>query len=368
MKSREQKTRPKAPRFVDDLVFSIAGKFFAQKTTNDIAGWVNQELQTRGVNRKFSRQQVYPVLVEALERGYIRFFPPEDEKLAAEIATRTDVTRDQVRVVNTHGPEGTEYLAAVASDVIIDLIRRAARRKRGTRKRPVSIHVGLGAGYTTLQVVRQLAIRLRDPHAIDGVSELVFHALSSGFDPNDPQTSPVAYFSYFADLPVRTDFYCLFTEAVVLAGDFERVKQLPGVRQSFAAAKDIDVVVTSLAAATDRGALLNRFEDQYAELDPTRSGSRDGRVGDVHFRPYSKTGPIKEDPESVRAVTLFELEDFVTMTQEQGKFVVLVAGTTRRGGNRAKPLLPLLAEPSLRVWSHLCLDVATGQEVVRKLK
>jgi hypothetical protein len=343
------------------------GKFFAGQTTDQIAEWVNGELQQRGINRKFSRQQVYPVIFDAAHEGLIRYYPPEHVQLAADIASKTDVTRDQVQVVNTHGPEGTEHLAAVAADVIIDLIRRAARRKGGSKKRPVSVHLGLGAGYTTLQIVRQLAIRLRDRKSIDGVSELVFHALSSGFDPNDPQTSPVAFFTYFDELPIRTEFYCLFTEAVVVANDLDRVKQLPGVRQSFAAAKDIDIVVTSLASASDRGALLNRFEDQYAELNPARSQSRDGRVGDVHFRPYSKKGPIETDSESIRAVTLFELEDFVTMTQEEGKYVVLVAGTTRRGGNRAKPLLPLLTEPTLRVWSHLCLDVSTAREVARKL-
>ncbi len=67
----------------------------------------------------------------------------------------------------------------------------------------------------------------------------------------------------------------------------------------------------------------------------------------------------------MRAVTLFELEDFVRMADSKNKHVVLIARQCGLcGKTRAAALRPLLKAPRLRVWSELVMDEATARELV----
>jgi hypothetical protein len=89
-------------------------------------------------------------------------------------------------------------------------------------------------------------------------------------------------------------------------------------------------------------------------------------VGDVQYRPYSATGPIIADT-GVRAVTLFELSDLVRLAETPDKAVILISGPCHGcKQSRSRALLPLLAEPSLRVWTHLVTDVRTASEVLEE--
>jgi hypothetical protein len=91
-----------------------------------------------------------------------------------------------------------------------------------------------------------------------------------------------------------------------------------------------------------------------------------GWIGSVQYRPYSATEPIKEERKEMRAVTLFELDDFVRMADSKNKHVVLLARQCGLCGNtRAAALRPLLTSPRLRVWSDLVMDEATARDLVR---
>ena len=364
--SNKQEGMPvfRPPQYLEDLVYAIAQKFFEDPNANKVADWVNGILEQRGDPRRLTRQQVYPVVKEAIRRKYVIFNPPLEHALATNIALYTKTTAERINVVKTYGPEGTDHLASSAASMMIELIKQVARGKGGGRKKRVPVHLGLGSGYTTLQLAKHLGVQLSRLTEIEGVSRLVFHALSSGFDVYEPQTSPVAFFSYFTDLVIPHEFIGLFSTAVVKARDYEMEKTLPGVRDAFKHRDEIEIVVTSLAAVDDKKGLLNQLEHQYADSKPPRRQTGPRRVGDVQFRPYSEQGPIEDDPDGIRAVTLFELEDFVAMTRKKNRYVLIVAGTTHDGRSRAQPLLPLLREPSLKVWTHLCLDFATGREIV----
>ena len=67
----------------------------------------------------------------------------------------------------------------------------------------------------------------------------------------------------------------------------------------------------------------------------------------------------------MRAVTLFELEDFVRMADSKNKHVVLIARQCGVcGRTRAAALRPLLTTPRLRVWSDLVMDEATARDLL----
>ena len=90
-----------------------------------------------------------------------------------------------------------------------------------------------------------------------------------------------------------------------------------------------------------------------------------GRIGDVQYCPYSRHGPLVQEP-PMRVVTLFELMELVALAQTPQKYVLVVAGPCGRcGRTRTQALQPLLSVPSLAVWTHLVMDLETAQELVQ---
>ena len=182
------------------------------------------------------------------------------------------------------------------------------------------------------------------------------HAISSGFDPASPKTAPNTFFSFFDEARVPIEYVGLFTEAIVPCVDYQALKTRVIVKESFERAGEIELVVTSLASATSEG-ILSSYREHMAWQEDF--------VGDVQFCPYSWHGPLPQDssdPDVMRAVTLFEIEDFVRMVQD-GRYVLLISGPTKKG-TKADALLPLLQQENLRVASHLCLDTVTAREVM----
>ena len=191
--------------------------------------------------------------------------------------------------------------------------------------------------------------------ALGNVSALYFHALSSGFVSKDPLASPVAFFNYFSDLAVKVKYVALYSPPLVEVKDYDKIEELAGADEAFAQAHKIEIVTSALADVKNPHGLLNRLEDQYKQKK-TR-----GRIGDIQFRPYTKKGPLKDVSGGFRAVTLFDLEDFLRMVEDEGKYLVLVVPPNL---DLSKALLPIVTNPSLKVWSHLHLDLDTARELV----
>ena len=85
-----------------------------------------------------------------------------------------------------------------------------------------------------------------------------------------------------------------------------------------------------------------------------------GWLGNIQYRPYSKSGPILGDNDDWRAVTLFELEDFRGYVERKEKHIVLIARQCGICGmTKAEALLPLL-EPGFRLFSELVIDTVTA--------
>ena len=362
------------PKGIDELIFPICERFFDRDSdwsADELAEWATQEMARRGKDVTLSRQQIYPVITKAIQRGYIRFCPPLDVHLGQRIADLSQIPEANINVVNAEGPDATDHLASAAADMTLELIKQAAkikieqaakRKRKITRKHRVSIHLGLGAGRTTMLVAKHLGQVLRSADGIPGVERLVFHAISSGFLVEHPEVAPLTFLTFVRDAVVPVEYVGLFSEAMVLCKDFEDVKKRPGIEEAFQRAGEIDIVITSLASVKNEYGLLNHLEGRYAKL-----GKIPRRVGDVQFRPFDERGPVKDRPDGIRVVTLFELEDYRKMIQKPGKYLLLVAGPAHGGKPKSDALLPLFREPSLRVWSHACMDIANAREVAAEL-
>ena len=223
------------------------------------------------------------------------------------------------------------------------------------------VHVGLGGGETIRQMAQLLATRLRNEAFLP---KLALHAISSGFNVSDPRTAPVTFLNFFENIATDIEYYGLFAPAVVATSEYERVKDMVGVKESFEAAERIDIVLTSLATATDKHGALRQFAKVGSKGFKTDALRAARWIGDLQYQPYSKKGPIEVDV-GVRAVTLFDLRDLREFAGRRNKHVVVAAGPC---GSCVTPktaaVAPLLECQELKVWTKLVMDLSTAKELL----
>src|SRR5262245_60322485 len=323
--------------------------FFKRKlATQQISDDVQAELKRLHSDFEMSREKVYELIREARRRGFFQILPPQEAALRDRLEGRFGEGFHVVHMTEL------DQLATAAAEVVADLIERLQREGRE------EVHLGLGAGMTSMLVARHLAIRLR---AAERLPKLVFHALTSGFHVTQPHTAPVSFFGFFEAVPTEISYVGLFASAFVPRRDYARMRESPGLKESFDRASQIDIVLTSLGSPSHGHGDFYRFMEMgspkgLAALEAARW------IGDVQYRPYSAKGPLLLDTQ-VRAVTLFEIADLVELAARPDKHVVLVAGPCSVCRQpRADAVWPLIAEPSLRVWSTVVTDVETARALL----
>ncbi len=375
-----QRRRWHPAREEDKIVFAVCDRFLAQldeqynpQASNTdanrkagaaaIAQWVAEEFGRDDL----TRERIYPLFWEAARRGYLFLQPPRDEDLARKIRHGYGVGREpgdrrSVEVVNVRGAEGVRHVTSAGAEAVLSLVRQI-----GQQRQPV--HVGLGAGFSAMMVAKHLASRIRSD---ESCPSLVLHALSAGgFQPHEPQRSPVMYFNYFDDVLPHVEYVALFSPTIVPDSDYDRIQKSPGVKTAFDRAGEIDVIITSFAWAEDEHGMLRQYLEHLiraGQLDPEAvEAMRDaGWIGDVQFQPYAPYGPMEKSC-PVRAVTLFGLSDLVRIANTDGKHVVLLARPCGECGKLKTPALtPLVTEPSLRLWTHLVMDVDSAAGLLRQ--
>ena len=131
--------------------------------------------------------------------------------------------------------------------------------------------------------------------------------------------------------------------------------------ESFRRARDIDIVVTSLASAQDPDGELTDFLKVGQAGKVVATLNKRGWVGDVLYRPYNTTEAITIDS-AARAVSIFELEGLVRLAAKPNKHVVLIGAPCNRCGRpKGDALQPLFREKKLRLWSHIVMDMEAAQ-------
>jgi DNA-binding transcriptional regulator LsrR (DeoR family) len=333
-----------------DIVFRVATLFFAGMSAREIAERVNKELRPA---KPLNRESVYPLLAEARRLQFVRLVAPLEGRLANEVAEKFGCDPQHISVVRTQGKHLNEYVAAKAAEVALDLIR-ATGASLGA-----AVGLGLGPGRATLDFSRYLSELLRFEI---NVPKIKLFAICAGCPANHPEYSSTSFFNLFPANMVA-ERVGLFAETVVPSNEFEKIKQRPGVAEAFKSRGEVSIVVTSMGDFDDDHDLLAMFlSGTGADLRALRDR---GWIGSVQYRPYSAADPIKENAEEMRAVTLFELEDFVRMADSKHKHVVLIARQCGVcGKTRARALRPLLETLSLRVWSDLVMDEATARDLL----
>jgi hypothetical protein len=377
----------------DELIFAVCDRYFSQLggtsrekesehgnsetgekhrgAASSVADWL-QRVKGRS---DITREKIYPMFWEACNRGFLLLQPPAEHHLRKKLENHFALYRypGEITVVNVSGKNAAQHVTSTAADQIVELIERVWKEKQEefpNEPEKQAVHLGMGAGFATMLVARRLAYKIRSGAE---VPQIVLHAISSGgFLPNEPHKSPSTYFSYFDPALMDVKFVALFSATVVSNSDYENQKENPAIRYSFERRNDIDIIVTSLAAADHEHGLLGQY---LTHLVDQRLISRNvltkmfeaGWVGDVQFRPYSTEGPLPESVCPVRAVTLFELDELVSIAKDRtnGKYVVLVAGPCGECGETKKNALrPLLANEKLRLWTHLITDAKTAKELL----
>ena len=340
----------------DAVVFRVAQLFLGARgaglSTSAIAEQVNREFPRQ---RELTREAVYPLIGEAVQRGFLKLVPPVNQQLADKVSAKyPNLATSALRVVETAGPHDNAKVAVVAAELALDYLGEIMKAKKG----PV-VGIGLGPGRATLDFCGAFRDLLRGyPEPV----KLRLVAISAGCPANVPEYASISFFNLFPPHLVESKVG-LFAETLVPQKAFRDIQQRAGVKEAFAARESIDIVVTSMGDVQDVDDLLSMFLQQSGEdLGRLRAG---GWVGNVQYRPYSLRGPVKEKPGELRAVTLFELEDLVRIAGQKNKQVILMArqcGICAR--TRAEALRPLLTNAELKVFSTLVLDAATARELL----
>jgi DNA-binding transcriptional regulator LsrR (DeoR family) len=335
----------------DDLVFRVAELLFQERGDGKkrlkmeaIAEQVEEEF---GQNLELTRESLYPLVEEAVRRGFVRLTPPVSrafrDKLVAKFPALAGA---KVNVVETTGPDDNAKVAAVAADKAFAALVRIAKAKGG---KPVGL--GLGPGRATLEFCRFLSARLK---LLNEELRLRLVAITAGSPATLLENAPISFLNLFPDHLVERKLG-LFAETLVRAGDFTGLAGHTGIKEAFAAKNDIDLIVTAMGDFDDPHDLLSLFlKDSKQDLEALR---RRGWLGNVQYRPFTAKGPVQEAPDELRAVTVFELADLVKRAEDRSKEVILMARQCGLCGHaRVRALRALLSNANLRVFSRLVLD------------
>jgi len=356
---RSDSRRLKIGKIPNKELVKICEEFLEGIRRHQIAANSTSRLQAEGFDVKVTRQMVFQLIDEASKRGFFALRPKLEDSLGKKIAALYghEDKADRFEVVDAEGRAIYDYVADRAAAVAKRLIGKVAEAKVLNGQEKV-VHVGLGAGFTTMNFSRFLAHELR---AEEDLPKLVFHALTSGFRVEYPGTAPISFFGLFDGLRTEVEYVGLFARPVVAREDYATEINERGAVEAFGRRQEIDIVITSLARADDDHGDLNIFlERNKQDIDQLRA---DGWVGDVMYRPYSMNGPMGREA-SIKAVTLFELDELHDRNTQLNKYLIIIASPCGQcGKSRAPALVPLLRQQKLAIWSHMVMDLATAKEL-----
>ena len=274
--------KPPANEAIDDaVVFRVAQLFIGERdaglSPTAIAEQVSREFPR---HRALTRETIYPMIGEAVRRGFIRLVPPVDQHLAERCQRPDTRTCSPAPCAwsKPRGPHDNAKVAAVAAELALDHL--ADIMKAQTRARWSG--VGLGPGRATLDFCRAFGSLLAGyPGAGEAEAGRDLGRLPG-------QRPGIRLHQLLQPVPASTWWTArsgCSPRRWCPSKDFEEIKQRAGVKEAFAARESIDLVVTSMGDVRDEHDLLSMFLRQSGQdLDRLRAA---GWIGNVQYRPYS---------------------------------------------------------------------------------
>lgn len=303
--------------------------------------------------RTFTRQSPYPLLLKAAKAGRFRFVPKASLELATDLRNRYNWLAG-AEVVHTNQFEDVAYQGAAT---LITLLQHVSREPQA------KVHIGFAGGHA-MRRLAQIFAQLLDESSAELPRTLVLHALVAGFEVRDPTTDPNTFFTLFRNetsVNTKFEFVGLHTPPVVHAGEYNSLRHVEGIRESYERAKDLDIIVTS---AADWSHEHNTFR-KYMEHSP---GCADILVkadcrGDMLWLPLGPNGPLQIQTE-VRAMTLVELPQLPRFIK-RGKYVLLVLGPCAICQETKSRILSAILNSRKQLISHLVVDTRSAKEAMQ---
>jgi hypothetical protein len=342
----------------EEIVAAVCKYFCRGFTPSEIADRIRERY---GIG--MSREAPYKYLKYAASKNWLQFIAPREDHLSQQVHQHAPWLQ-AVEVVHTSVMGDVAYRAAV---MVVELLR-AYRRPPHPKD---EVHVGFVGGYSMQLVAEHLAGLLRQ-QPIDGLPQtVVFHTLVAGFDVDTPLTDPNAFLTYFAnpaiqqvqpDLNVR--FIMLHAPAVIQPGHMPEVLALPGVKEAFQSAEQLDLIVTSAAVLTDEHSMLHRYYERNAP-GTVELLKRDGCVGDILWWPLGRHGPLVLDPTQYpyRSLTVIELNRLPRYIR-RGTQVLLALGPCSGCNKPRTDILDTILHLDDHLITHLVVDSRTAREAV----
>lgn len=359
--ARERPPLRRSRAEADALTLQVLDLFFRQKKKpSQIVG----HFARQGIG--LSRAQVHHYLLRGRDQGFVRLVAPSNNQLHDQIVEAFELRQHTVSVVDVPSDafSSAEYVAEKSASVVLDLIREV-ERVDPTRH----VGLGMGTGRFSLTVTRSLNRLLHSEKPLSRRLRLI--ALTPAAPIERPQYCPVSFFNLIHDHFVEQRVG-MFTEPMMKAGDFERMRDSTDDRSHFGfthAARhkaDIDVVFTGLGDPGQKFDLYRSFLFDSGRDDVDAWIREKGILGNVQYRPFTAEGPYRESPDEMRPVTLLEFDDFRRLAEQKFKYVILAVRKSEHGESRAATLRALLNKKAthLRAFSHLVLDSETAKELI----
>lgn len=348
---RTKRTRADIPRLLEDLddmkvIEAVCDGFCRGLSATEVRKEVEERLGTR-----LSREKPYQILSLAGMNGWLEFIPPLEYALAEHLRQNYPFLEDVDVVRTTH----LEPVAARAARMLLQLVRQAAYEKS-------EVHVGLAGGWTVLTMVKHFA-RLLDQPMEDLPDRIVFHAMVTGLQLDDPETDPNTFYNYLRPLPIETKFKALYGPVMP---DAETIAELrrdhKPTEDAFLAGDEIDIIATSGSRWQDEHSqlkeLMTKYQDPEEKVTDTEKLEEEKCVGDILWQPINAQGPIETDLH-VQAMTLKELAELPGDIRG-GTKVLLILGPCGACGAARGDLLRAVLELKERYVTHLVTDIETG--------
>jgi DNA-binding transcriptional regulator LsrR (DeoR family) len=307
----------------------------------DLARRLNHQYPGLGLSRETFSKAVMRGAID----GKLIYDAPELTHPACELRDRLKL--DEAVVVSTACAMDVARRGAAMLLGMVQNLHRVGHRD--------VVHIGLAGGHTTRHLARAFAAELRK-RPRDLPSKLVFHTMVAGFDENDPLTDPVVFCSYFADDPkirIAVEFVILHAPHTVWTAEYQRLRELPGIREVYEAGRELNIIVTSGAEWVDSHSALARY---CRRSKATYEGlCQLGVTSDILWRPMGPHGPIDDSTLDIRAMTLMDLEDLPGFIDRGGQVLLVVGPCFECSAPRQAIFESLLGCPD-RLITHLVTD------------